>query len=358
MSIHKTESGSYRVRYRVEGKMKSKTFQRKVDAKAFEGKQLYRKLCGEGETNSQKVEKISFLRFKDIWLRDHGAVHKTESSLIRDRQIIQDFLLPKWQRKNLSEIRHRNFISLQADLRARGSLANKSINNIVGLAKKILSDAFEWGLINSNPGLKVRPLRIPDQTFRFWTTAQRDQFLNFCQDRDEELFRVVAFTTYTGMRRGEVEGLLRDCINFERKEITIKRNFCHKTHSLNSYTKGKNIRRIPMNSAVLDLLEESKNIPPLESIFSSDFPNICRKKLKPMAKRAEVPVITFHDLRHSFASNLASLGVPVMKIKELLGHSDLKTTLRYMHLAPDQLAGTTDILISKPIRKKFLQLVN
>ena len=68
-------------------------------------------------------------------------------------------------------------------------------------------------------------------------------------------------------------------------------------------------------------------------------------------------VIRDHDLRHTFASNLATLGVPVIKIKELLGHTDLKTTMRCMHLAPDALAGTTEILVGEPCSRNTLRLV-
>jgi integrase len=92
-------------------------------------------------------------------------------------------------------------------------------------------------------------------------------------------------------------------------------------------------------------------------VFSADFQNISRKRLKPLAKKAGVPVITFHDLRHTFTSNLATLGVPVIKIKELLGHTDLKTTMRYMHLARDALAGTTEILVGEPCSRNTLRLV-
>ena len=51
---------------------------------------------------------------------------------------------------------------------------------------------------------------------------------------------------------------------------------------------------------------------------------------------AGVTVITFHELRHTFATRMAAQGVPLRKLQEWLGHADIKTTQIYMHYAPDE----------------------
>lgn len=57
--------------------------------------------------------------------------------------------------------------------------------------------------------------------------------------------------------------------------------------------------------------------------------------------------IRFHDLPHTLGSLLAMKGVPVLKIKALMGHRDIQTTMRYMHLAPAELQGVTELLLGK-----------
>ena len=61
-------------------------------------------------------------------------------------------------------------------------------------------------------------------------------------------------------------------------------------------------------------------------------------------KRAEIDNVRFHDLRHTYASHLIMNGVDVKTVSELLGHSDIKMTMRYVHLSPDHKARAVKIL--------------
>lgn len=213
------------------------------------------------------------------------------------------------------------------------------MNSTLGLCHKILEDAVFWGYAEVNPAKGVRAVKIPEREYRYWTIEERDRFLEFAREMNFMLWEIVAFTVHTGLRRGEVEGLLRDALDFKRKEVIVKRNFCHKTNQLNEYTKGKNIRRVPLNRVALEVLEGRRGLAWDQRVFEADFEHVTWRHLRPLARECGVREISYHDLRHSFASHLAMAGVSVWKIQKVLGHADIKTTMRYMHLAPGVLEG-------------------
>ncbi|HYX34776.1 MAG TPA: site-specific integrase [Oligoflexus sp.] len=345
MSIHKTKFGTYEVRWRLNGKQKAKGFKKKIDAEKFEAGLTLDIVPDESKT--------TFEELAQIWLDDYALVHKSPSAIIRDKQILRDYLLPDLGKIKLSQIQPKHIVEIQSKLHKRGILKPKSINNITGLCHKIFSDGIYWGYLKTNPAVLVKPIKLTGVDYNWWTFDERDKFLAYAKMHNYRVYRVVCFAVNTGLRRGEVEGLLRDCLDFHRREIVVKRNFCHKTMVLNEYTKSKQIRRVPMNSDVYDLLLEYQGYDPKQRIFKEEFQNFCIDRFYPTQGKAGVQRITFHDLRHTFASMLAMSGLSVFDIQMLLGHSDLKTTMRYMHLAPGHLRGKTDVLIRTQTEKNF-----
>jgi integrase len=61
-------------------------------------------------------------------------------------------------------------------------------------------------------------------------------------------------------------------------------------------------------------------------------------------KRAGIPHVRFHDLRHTFASHLVMKGIDLRTVQELLGHGDMRMTLKYAHLAPDHVRKAVEVL--------------
>ena len=116
-------------------------------------------------------------------------------------------------------------------------------------------------------------------------------------------------------------------------------------------TKSRKMRYLPLNGEAYSVLQKwapnesnliglvfpSKNKKPFVSI---------KKAWKTLLKKAGVHNFRWHDLRHSFASKLVMAGVDLNTVRELLGHADLKMTLRYAHLAPEHMSKAVARLIN------------
>ena len=130
------------------------------------------------------------------------------------------------------------------------------------------------------------------------------------QERD-----VTTLALLTGMRKGEILGLERS--NIYDGRIILRPD----------QTKGKKARVVPLS-------DEAKTL-----VASVPF-NVTERSLRREFEKARKAIrredLRFHDLRHIYASRLASSGESLVTIKELLGHSSLIVTSRYAHAAPDR----------------------
>jgi integrase len=119
-------------------------------------------------------------------------------------------------------------------------------------------------------------------------------------------------------------------VDFERGIITI------------IDSKNSDRRDIPMNKTVKDTLKEMERIGP--NVFDGITPSIIKYGFNNVRIKAGRPDIRFHDLRHCFASGLVMEGIDLNTVRELLGHRDLKMTLRYAHLAPSHRTKAVNVL--------------
>lgn len=164
----------------------------------------------------------------------------------------------------------------------------------------------------------------------------------------------VFLTAHLGLRRSEVLGLKWDVVDFENKTITIKRTAVQTNNSVLYSDKVKtnsSLRTLPLSVNLLAYLETLKSYQEKqkkcygENYFENDFickfddgapikPGFLSQRFKELLTRSStLPVIRFHDLRHSAASLLFELGFNLKEVQEWLGHADIATTSNiYLHL--------------------------
>ena len=202
-------------------------------------------------------------------------------------------------------------------------LSKKSINNCCSTLQTMLKKAEKWKMITKNP-YEMDPLKLP----QFLTLAKECPY-----------YAAYRLALDNGLRLGEIVGLSKRDINFERGLIHIHRQWLDKEKCYGSTKNGRErfINFDPQSSFGLSLLNAVKKSPDSEVIFVTRAGNrIGARKLsgyhfKRLTKKSGVRDITFHSLRHTFASwYMIDVG-DIWSLMKILGHSDLKTTMRYSH---------------------------
>jgi len=345
---HKSNHGMWRVAWRNRGRRFSKNFNNKALADKFEAK-----LRVDGFIFDPKAESMSptFEEFSNQWFENYCKVEKRETQWIDDLRIIRRSLLPAFGSIKLNELRKTDLENLKIQLRRKIKrnkgetfIKPRTVNIALGLAKKILATAVDWDLISSNPFAGVKLLKLGAQTFDYWRPDERDKFLQFCKSIDPDFYEIVLIACHTGLRWGELAGLQRCRLDFDRRMVTVAAGYSFRLKKLLPQTKNGEIKDVPMNELVYKTLKSRIFNKADESVFKLSLLDHPNRRLKKIAEMAGVKSIRFHDLRHTFASCLAMKGVPILTIKELMRHKSIQMTLRYSHLHPDHLRGATDVL--------------
>jgi integrase len=175
-------------------------------------------------------------------------------------------------------------------------------------------------------------VKVPQIESKFLTKDEFLRLLNNCDNQD--LYDISAVAFMTGMRLSELTNLRWEQVNFERAGITLN-NRIHKT-------KTRKVRPVPFTESVHDILKKRLSKSKTEFVFTfknrkwGEYLKCLFKKLveKTFGKNSG---ISFHTLRHSYASNLVINRVDLYTIAKLLGHSSITTTQRYSHLNIDTL---------------------
>jgi integrase len=194
----------------------------------------------------------------------------------------------------------------------------------------------EWQWLKENPLNRVRREKEADGRVRFLSPQERSALLDTCkQSSNKGLYLITLLGLSTGMRQSEIMSLRWDHVNFERNTITLFK------------TKNGETRVVPMAAFVKSVLQEHGKVRSLNNphVFQgrhhshAEFP---RKAWETAIKKAEINNFTFHDTRHSAASELAMNGASLHEIAAILGHKTLAMVQRYAHLSEQHTAAVVE----------------
>ena len=212
-----------------------------------------------------------------------------------------------------------------------------TVNKELAILKHMLHKSIEWGMVSEEAvkgALKVKLLAENNRRLRFLSKEECGTLINKCASH---LKPMVVTALNTGMRRGEIFGLTWG-------RVDLKHGFM-----LLDTSKNGERREIPINATLRAQLEELalSNVDGHRFVFHEQGGNpfgSVKRSFKSACEAAKIKDFHFHDLRHTFASQLVMAGVDITTVKELLGHKDIKMTLRYAHLAPSHKVKALEVL--------------
>lgn len=198
--------------------------------------------------------------------------------------------------------------------------------------------AVKWDYLEQNPCQKVsKPRMVSENPPRFLTKEEVQSLIEAARDRT--IFPMIATALYSGLRVSELIRLEWEDVDFDRGLINVK-------SKVEGHTKSHKARSVPVAPALRPILEKERKsrgycFPAVKKArIYEDY----RDAFQEVLKRAGLKGVGWHTLRHTFASHLVMADVNLRTIKELLGHSDIKTTMIYAHLAPDHLKNSVERL--------------
>ena len=336
MSLKKLSNGKWQVRYRDEHRrQRARNFKNQERARDF-----LRKL--ERGDVRQGAEML-FGDFADRWMRDYCRLEKSAGSQVTDESLVRIHLKPTLGHVKLGQLTRPRLEEFRRELRERRHprtgkpLSTKTVNIVLSLVKQMLGSAVAWERLGTNAAAALKLFKMPEQEYSWWPAEERDFFLRQAARIDPEFAELCLVAVHTGLRRGELAALERRQLDFEGRMITVGSSHCYKSGERLERTKTGRIRHVTMRPVVLQALLSRKLMAPTAKVFGPAVLLHSARRLRRLAKEVGVTPLRFHDLRHTFASNLVREGLPLYNVQRLLGHTTATMTQRYAHLAPGDL---------------------
>ncbi|NMB74971.1 MAG: site-specific integrase [Myxococcales bacterium] len=278
----------------------------------------------------------TFAELADYWVQNR-LPHKRSPK--DDLSILRRHLLPAFGSLLVRDI---TLDKVDSFVASKGEAHRKSLHNFLTLLITLLRLAVDLGWLVNMPRIRKPKLARWSKEFAYLKADDEIRRLLLAAREESELhYALYATAIYTGLRAGELAGLLWTCVDLEKRRIVVERSF-------DQCTKSGRVRYVPIFDPLLPILIRWRLQCTSEFVFPTAVGTGQSRSARPFQedfrrciKRAGLPRLRFHDLRHSFASLWVMCGGDVFKLKALLGHQDVATTQRYAHLAAD--AFTADL---------------
>ena len=260
--------------------------------------------------------KMTFEEFGERYM-EHAKANKR--SWLRDEQMYRKLKEFFGSERELTDCNPADIEGYK--LNRRKEVSGSTVNRELALLKRMFNLAIDWELFRDlNPVRKVKFFKEFNTGTRVVSAEEEEKLLRNAAPFLQDLIR---FALNTGLRTGELFTLCWSNVDFEKNILNV---FAPKTQK----TRG-----VPINSGARKVLEAWALGRKSEFVFynyETGKPFVDLKTgFARACKKAGITGVTWHTLRHTFASRLVNRGVDIVTVQQLLGHSAVTVTMRYTH---------------------------
>ena len=353
-SIRKRKDGRWEGRYTAghdpaTGKTIYKNVLGKTQTEVKE--KLKRAIEDSAKLDMSKVGQYTVGQWMDVWFENYAKIKVRPSSHQTYRGYIENHIKPNIGSIPLNKLTSLELQKFYKKLLGNGrverieskkqpkGLSAKTVRNINQIISSALNLAIEQKLLLTNP---ADACALPKLEHREMKTLPVEQLASFLREAKESgVFEMYYIELATGLRRGELLGLKWSDIDLEHGSLRVQRQIARIDGEIvEAPLKTKNAyRTLPLSADAIDVLKtQKKKCGNSQYVFPSPTggpisPDSVLHMLHRVLKRAGLPKVRFHDLRHTFATLALQNGVDIKTVSGMLGHFSAGFTLdTYAHV--------------------------
>ena len=388
-TITKRKDGRWEGRYYTGEIINGKRVRKNVLAKTkAECKEKLNKAIADNANRMRIIERCDFLtnpeptleEWSRIWFESFCTASVKEYTRNSYQNYFDRYILPNlggMKIKDISTVSCQQFLmkmytsgrTRNVEKKGKG-LSAKTVKDIKIALQTCLQKAEDEGLIESNPCRKVQ---LPKEAPKEMQTLKANELGAFLQEtKDSGCYEFYILEITTGLRLGEILALTWDDLDIKNKTISVNKQVQRIGSELKITTPktASSIRTVALCDECFNqlILLRSRQRLDTKLIFPSPItgglrdPSSVTRKLHRMQKRAEIPQIRFHDLRHSFATLSLEQGMDIKTVSHMLGHTDAGFTMNtYMHVTDNMqqtVANAMQSLITETENKRKNKLIH
>lgn len=291
---------------------------------------------------SKQAREDSVGALAERWAKHNTATGNWKPSTVRLYRIILDnWLLPELGKVRLVDIDADKIDAFKVVIAERGR-EPKWNKSVLGVLAAMLAQALKWRMIAANPCLQVDQFKVPEAHFDWYREEESALWLSHAERLYPRLYPLFLTLFRAGLREGEAFALTWDDVDLAGLRLHIRRSITRgRVDGVNlrvtTDPKSRTGRFVDMAPDLAVALRAWRHPGDLVFPNAEGEPwtrDALRFQWKRITRAAELRLLTMHDARHSYASQLVSAGAPLTYVQHQLGHSTQRMTERYAHLAP------------------------